>query len=410
MSRFSGTYSASFGTSAKIIITQNPDFISYVLRENHKNYSKSQISTQRASMLFGNGLLTSNGAYWLNQRRLIQPAFHREKLQGLYSIIIRAIEDYLPEFPVGENVDIYLAVHRLSFSILIKSLFDINLPAETVQELASIFSEMQDFLAKDAFQPIRKLFYPVTGAERRIIQKAKRLRQILAGIIRERTASNEQYADLLDMLLNSKYEDTGEGMTEEQLIDEVLILIFAGHETTANTLAWMLRLIAENAEVQRKLRASISNSPVPESLNNEYIKATINEGMRLYPAAWITERLSLEDDSFGEFSYPRGTIIAPFFYGLHRDEKLWPNAGQFNPERFIGDTTVTKSKKFFPFGAGPRMCIGNIFALTEMSFFMHLFFKAFYLRPTGQVPVMKAQITLSPDRVLLNVEAAALMD
>lgn len=404
MDAFSGTYSAALGINRKLILTQNPDFINYVLKENHRNYNKSELATERAVEFFGKGLLFSNGEYWLKQRRLIQPAFHREKLQGLYNIIVKSIDEFLLTFPTGERIDIYPLMHQLSFKIIIQSLFDIKLSPQIMQELSMIFTELQDFLIKDINQPLRKLFYPFTGTENIQLKKAKRLREIFIGIINERKATDKNYTDLLDMLLHSKYEGTGEAMTNEQIVDEVLILIFAGHETTANTLSWLLYLLSANKEIVQRLNGSFNNIPIYECLNNEYLKATINEVMRLYPAAWMTERVAIEDDEFNGFSFPKNTIIIPFFWGLHRDKNLWTNAQNFDPERFMSDTQVGKSKKYFPFGAGPRMCIGNNFAMAEMSFFVFSFLKNFQINSTAQIPEMKALITLRPDKVLLNIQ------
>ena len=379
MEGFSGTYSASLGINRKLILTQNPDFINYILKENHRNYNKSELATERAVEFFGKGLLFSNGDYWLRQRRLIQPAFHREKLQGLYGIIIKSIDEFLLQFPIGKNIDIYPLIHQLSFNIIIQSLFDIKLSFQIIEELSQIFTELQDFLIKDINQPLRRFFYPFTGTENIQLKKAKRLREIFIGIINERKASDKNYDDLLDMFLKSKYEDTGEAMTNEQIVDEVVILIFAGHETTANTLAWLLYLLPTNNDSIQKLTDSFDGSTIHECLNNEYLKAIINEVMRLYPAAWMTERVAIEDDEFEGFSFPKNTIIIPFFWGLHRDKNLWTEELKFDPERFIRETKVVKSKNYFPFGAGPRLCIGNNFAVAEMSFFIFSFLKKFQL-------------------------------
>lgn len=402
MVAFSGTYSAVLG-NRRLILTQNPEFINYVLKENHRNYNKSELAT-RVSKFFGNGLLFSNGDYWLKQRRLIQPAFHREKLKGLFNLIIKSIDVYLLEFPIGKNIDIHPLAQQLSFNILIQSLFDIKLPYQTMEEMRQIFTELQDFLIKDVNQPLRQFFYPITGTEKAKFKKAKRLREILLEIILKRKKSKKQYDDLLDMLLNSKYEDTGETMSNEQIVDEVLILIFAGHETTANTLSWLLYLLSTNKEATQKLTDSFRDNTIHECLNNEYLKATINEAMRLYPAVWMTERAAIEDDKFEDYSFPKNTIIIPFFFGLHRDKNLWNEELNFVPERFLINNKVTKLKNYFPFGAGPRMCIGNNFAIAEMSFFIFSFLKKFKIQATGQVPEMKPLITLRPDSVILNIK------
>ncbi|MDQ6761949.1 MAG: cytochrome P450, partial [Bacteroidota bacterium] len=181
-------------------------------------------------------------------------------------------------------------------------------------------------------------------------------------------------------------------------------IVFAGHETTANTLSWLLFLLSANIDEMQKLSGALHNILPLECLHNEYVKATISEGMRLYPAAWMTERVAIEDDHFEEFFYPKNTIIIPFFFGLHRNKKLWKEELQFKPERFISDPAIYKSKNYFPFGVGPRMCIGNNFAMTEMSIFLYEFFKQFEIEKTDQVPNMKPMITLRADKIILNIK------
>jgi cytochrome P450 len=192
-------------------------------------------------------------------------------------------------------------------------------------------------------------------------------------------------------------------MSEEQLIDELLILILAGYETTGNSLAWLLYLLASNPEKMQKLLSGLEGAAIHDSVNNEYMKASINEGMRLFPAAWMTDRVAIEDDAFADYTYPKGTIVIPFFYGLHRDKTIWEDAVEFKPERFLPDQKAAKLKNFFPFGAGPRMCIGNNFAVAEMSFFLYEFLKEFQITPTEQMPQMQPLLTLHPDNIFLSI-------
>jgi cytochrome P450 len=405
MERFSGTYSAALPGNLKFILTQDPGLINYVLRENHSNYQKSPLTAARGSRLFGNGLLFSNGDYWLRQRRLIQPSFHHKKLQGLYEIIVKTIEEFLHSFPEGEQIDVYPLLHQLAFNIAVRSLFDIELSVAQMTDLNRIFNELQNFYMSDINLPVRRLLYPLTREDRVIYRKSAQLRAIILGIIKKRRSDHSVYHDLLDLLLNARYEDTGEPMNEEQIIDEVLILLFAGHETTATTLSWLLYQVASQKNVQEKISMSIQQTEVYDSIKNDYLQAVINESMRMRPAAWITDRVALSDDRFGEFSFPKNTIIMPFFYGMHRNKDYWNDAAFFIPERFIDEHgKIKKHPSFFPFGAGPRMCIGNNFAMAEISLFLHAFFKQYRISPTRQVPEMKALITLRPDRVILGIE------
>jgi cytochrome P450 len=297
-------------------------------------------------------------------------------------------------------------MHKLSFSVLVHSLFDIELSEETVAELNSCFTDLQDFLLKDVNQPFRKLIYPFNKADRLILKKAERIRQILKQIIDERKADSTSHNDLLDLLLGTRYEDTGMPMEEGQIIDEILVLLFAGHETTANTLSWLLHLLANHPEAGTKLRSVIQSTSIQDAPGNEYMNAVISEGMRLFPAAWMTDRVALRDDRFGEYHFPKGTIVIPFFYGLHHNKKYWSDVNEFKPERFLHqDATKTrKTKNFFPFGAGPRMCIGNHFASMEMAIILHILLSRFDVTPTKEIPEMWPLITLRPRKLFLNLK------
>ena len=405
MERFSGTYSAALPGNLKFILTQDPGLINYVLRENHSNYQKSPLTSVRGRRLFGNGLLFSNGDYWLRQRRMVQPSFHHKKLQALYEIIVKTIEEFLHSVPETGQVDVYPLMHQLAFNIVVRSLFDIELSVSQMSDLNSVFNELQKFYMSDINLPVRRLLYPITREDRVHYRKSAKLRSVIQGIIRERRSDPKEYNDLLDLLLNARYEDTGQPMNEDQIIDEALILLFAGHETTATTLSWLLYQVASQKTVQDKISVSVQQTDIYDSIKNVYLQAVINESMRLQPAAWITDRIALEDDSFGEVAFPKNTIIMPFFYGVHRNKDYWNNPNAFIPERFIDEQgKIKKHPSFFPFGAGPRMCIGNNFAIAEISMFLHAFFEQFRVLPTGQVPEMKALLTLRPDKVILGIE------
>jgi cytochrome P450 len=208
MRKFSGTYSGYLIGTGRFIITEDPDFIEYVLRENHTNFQKSVLSTETAAGIFGRGLLFSIGEYWLKQRRLIQPAFHQSKIQGLSGIIASTAATCISDFPTGDKVDIYPLMQKLSLNVLIHSLFDINLSEKTIAELNGGFTDLQDYLLKDINQPFRRIFYVLNRADRHVTQKAANLRRIVNGIIMQRRSERGSHHDLLDMLMNSVYEDS----------------------------------------------------------------------------------------------------------------------------------------------------------------------------------------------------------
>lgn len=403
MQQFGGTYSVNLG-NFRLIATQDPGFIEHVMRVNHKGYSKSHIVTQRLGRFLGNGLLTSNGEYWLRQRRLIQPGFHAEKIKSLNAIIRDTVDKFLSTFPVGPQVDIYPLMNSLAFEIVINTLFNIDMPVQTRKVLASFINEVQEFVIRDVRQPHKSWWHWVSGEVASNLRKAKRARKTISDIIGTRKASQLKYDDLLDMLLDARYEDNGEPMHEEQIIDEILILLIAGHETTANALSWSLYLLASHPDVLKKLKEDTIHLTLDECVRNEGLAEVIQESMRLYPPAWSSDRVAIQDDTYGSYTFPKKTIVLLFFYGLHRDPKYWDEPNSFKPGRFSStQLDKDKPKAFYPFGAGPRFCIGSNFAMAEMAIALQALINQFDWKPTGIEPHLRPLITLRPDRVLLQV-------
>src|SRR5688500_5682318 len=263
MDKFGATYAVNLG-SKRLIATQDPGFIDYVLKTNHKNYFKSAILTEQLGRFLGKGLLTSNGEYWLKQRRLIQPGFHIDKIHALYAIIKKTIDQFLLSFPTGEKVDVYPMMNTLAFEIVINTLFNIKVPPGTREELSRFITETQDFVIKDIRQPHKSWWFKLSGEVRDNLRKAAGARRIIQSIITTRKNSGQKFNDLLDMLLDARYEDTGLPMAESQVIDEILILLIAGHETTANALSWTLYLLAHHRIELEKLREATRNLSVEE--------------------------------------------------------------------------------------------------------------------------------------------------
>src|SRR5688572_4633738 len=333
MARFHGTYTVNLGFR-RMIVTQDPGFIDHVLRANHKNYFKSAIQTEQLGKFLGKGLLTSNGEYWLKQRRLIQPGFHSDKIHALYTIIKNTVDDFLIKFPTGKDIDVYPLMYHLAFEIVINSLFNVTVPEEHRRQLSSFIREAQEFVIKEVRQPHKNWWFKISGEVDRNVRKAAGAREVIRNIIHERKKSQQKFNDLLDMLLGARYEDNGEPMHEDQVIDEILIVLIAGHETTANALSWTLYLLGAHPEERKKLLATTHQLTVNEIVTHDGLNAVIKESMRLYPPAWISDRVSLNDDAYKNFYFPKGIIIAVFYYGLHRDEKFWHNPNAFIPARF----------------------------------------------------------------------------
>jgi cytochrome P450 len=405
MQKYGGTYAVNLGLQ-RLIATQDPGLIDHVLKVNHKNYYKSVILTEKLGRFLGHGLLTSNGEYWLKQRRLIQPGFHADKIHALYSIMDRTVKEFLDQLPTGEGVDIYPHMNRFAFELVINTLFNVKITMATRSDLNTFITETQNFVVKDIRQPHKSWWFTVSGERKENLQRSEGARQIIRGIIHQRKESPQKFNDLLEMLLDARYEDNGEPMTDDQIIDEILVLLIAGHETTANALSWCLYLLAAHRDELQKLREETRSLAVTEIVKNERLNAVVNEAMRLYPPAWIADRVALRDDTYNNFLIPKDTIVVLFYYGLHRSRQFWTDPVTFKPERFMKNhLEKDKPKAYFPFGGGPRLCIGNNFAMSEMTLFLQAMVQRFDIKPTGIEPVITPLVTLRPDKVVLALES-----
>ncbi|HEX8039725.1 MAG TPA: cytochrome P450, partial [Chryseosolibacter sp.] len=330
--------------------------------------------------------------------------FHPEKIRALYGIIKKTVDQFLASFPIGDQVDVYPLMNSLAFEIVINTLFNIKVPGETRISLSSFITKTQDFVIRDIRQPHKSWWFRISGEVNANLKRAEDARNIIRDIIRTRKSSGRKFDDLLDMLLDARYEDTGQPMEERQVIDEILILLIAGHETTANALSWTLYLLANHPHELRNLREQTRALAPGECVSNELLNAVIQESMRLYPPAWISDRVALEDDAYLGYRFPKDTILILFYYGLHRDPKYWDNPEAFEPDRFLKlAARREKPKAFYPFGAGPRLCIGNNFALAEMTVFLQAMVQKFDILPTTLVPHLNPLVTLRPDKVVLEI-------
>ena len=360
----------------RVYVTQNPDHIQHILQKNNRNYSKSP-ALKKIARYAGWGLLTSDGDYWLQQRRLIQPGFHRQKLEGLSAIMVREIDDFIIDFNkhIAENneIDISKEMMRLTFKVVSKSLFHTGLSENELDRVDYVITTLQHEIIQQIRKPFLKPWFYFSGSIARCNRLKDEVDSIIFRVIRERQESGESHDDMLDMLINTRYEDTGKGMTLQQLRDESLILFLAGHETSANALTWTWYLLSQHPEVKKKVVDEVERvvgdgqpgfQHVPKLI---YTKQVIDESMRLFPPAWIIDRLSIEEDQLNEYYVPPNTMVNIFVWGVHRDPDLWPDPEKFDPERFHPDHPQIKHPfAYFPFGGGPRMCIGKSFAFMEM--------------------------------------------
>ncbi|OED46170.1 cytochrome P450 [Flavobacteriaceae bacterium (ex Bugula neritina AB1)] len=388
-----------FGESA--IFTRNAGLTKHILQKQHRKYFKSNLQSKDLAKYIGEGLLTSNGEKWLRQRRLIQPAFHKKKLQSLAGTIKNEVKSQLSKVQPEKTIDVLPVMSDLAFKVVAKSLLSYTDVGNTISRLQEITEAAQKTLIKEIRQPYKKWWFNLSGRIKNTLKTTKEGRDLLNNIIEERKRSRENYDDLLDMLLESRYDD-GSGMDNEQLIDEIMILFIAGHETTANTLSFTLWLLALHPDIQDKVLREVSDVDEEEiSFMNQfakcpYTKQCIEEAMRLYPPAYFSDRKAIENDEYQGVKFKKGDTILISFYEIHRHTDFWEDPDIFNPDRFNTEKKKGYSDWYFPFGAGPRMCIGNNFAMFEMILVVSELIKKYQITTENKTIEIKPLITLKP--------------
>ena len=357
-----------------VLLINDATAIEQVLVSQSRNFRKTiGYRTPFMRRLFGQGLLTSDGEFWTRQRRLSQPAFHRDRIAGYAGTIVRFTREMLASWKPDQARNIHEDMMRLTTQVVTRTLFDSPVPTEIDQLGEASAVVMQRFTNQwKGFRPLLNLL--PTPESRRFKEVMQRLDHYIFGLIRERRASGKDHGDLLSMLLLARDED-GSGMNDQQLCDELKTLMVAGLDTTALALSWTLYLLALNPEIDQKLHqevASVLQDRAPASPTFgfgdlpklRYSEAVIKESMRLYPPAWGVGREAIQACEIAGYPIQRGTSIIMSQWVKHRDPRYFPDPLKFRPERWLSDSNLPKGA-YFPFGAGPRICIGNSFAMME---------------------------------------------
>ena len=384
----------------------SPDGVRHVLQTNAKNYSKATRGYDKMRLFLGNGLVTSEGDFWKRQRRIAAPAFHRQRIEGFAASMVRATADMLDRWsamPTTVPFDVDRAMMSLTMRIASETLLGKDLSGE-----ADAVGEALTFLTYNTNQRIvRLLDLPLsvpTPENKRFLRAVKVVDDVLAGLLAERRASTEKHNDLLGMLLDARDEETGEAMTDAQLRDEAVTVFAAGHETTSNALSWTILLLARHAGVARKLyeevdRVLAGRAPTVADLASlPYTKWVIQESMRLYPPAWVMGRYALQDDEVCGYRVRAGTQVLLSPWTTHRHPRYWDDPEAFDPERFSpAQSEGRHAFAYFPFGGGPRICIGNAFAMMEAQLILAMISQRFRLElaPGAHVEPERG-ITLRP--------------
>jgi cytochrome P450 len=388
----------------------HPDQIEDVVVTHARKFIKGRVLRANRHLL-GNGLLTSEGEFWLRQRRMMQPAFHRERIAKYASTMTDCAVNLANSWRAGQELNLHEAMMQLTLQIVAKTLFhaDVERDAPDVGKNLHVLLEYTHDFRRMMMTPKWLPTQRNLGAKRAV----RNLTNIIDRIIEQRRASGVDSGDLLSLLIHAQDED-GSRMTTQQLRDEALTLFLAGHETTASTLSWTWLLLAQNQRVEQKLHTELDSvlggrAPTLEDIPRlPYTNHVLSESLRLYPPAWAMARLAVEDHTLGGYPVPKGTGVAGVTWIVHRDPRWYENPEQFLPERWEGDL-LKKLPRFayFPFGFGPRQCIGNAFAMMEAALVLGTLAQRFHFAPLpGHAVVPLASITLRPRHGLhVRVEA-----
>ncbi len=359
-----------------IYLVTHPDGVRRVLQENNTNYNKDTFDYRALRVIDGNGLLTSDGPHWLRQRRIMQPAFHRQRIaelaSGMSTRIAVMCEEWERLAQTGEQFDLQDELQRLTLDIVTGALFGADVSSRA-GEVAGAFTDVNEAAVKVLFNPISALVPELAFRMNRKGGRAlKAIHRIVGDIISERRRTGENRGDLLSMLLDARDEDTGEGMSDEQLRSEVLILMLAGHETTMNALGWTFYLLAKHPAHCERLREEATSvlagraPTVDDVAELPYTRMVLDESMRIFPPAWALSRAALDDDVVCGYRIPKGAVVFLTQWGTHRHPEFWHDPETFDPERFSPEKADGRHKyAYFPFGGGPRLCIGNSFSIME---------------------------------------------
>jgi len=388
-----------FGVIPDIHVLICPDIIKEVLVTQNKKFEKAK-TLKTSKLLVGEGLLTSEGEYHKRQRILAQPAFKRSHISSYANSMVNQCQKILDRWQHGETRMINLEMLEVTLSIITKTMFNeeidadfgdiahnIDLGLKKINELALI-SKLEDIKNDPEF-----------------VQAKQNLDKIIYPIIEQKRENFINNGDLLSMLMDAKVEGTDKGMSNEQIRDELMTIFIAGHETTANLLTWSLLLIAQHPEVEGKFHNEINNvlsNKKPTIVDFENLVYTQNilwETLRFYPSVWRVAREAVEDVNINGLTIKKGEMVIISQYLSHRNPHFFESPEQFSPERFEnGGLRSLVPYSFFPFGGGPRVCIGNHFAMLEATLVLAMIGQRFKLKLHNSVQKiqMDADLSLKP--------------
>lgn len=387
-------------------MVSHPDGVQHILQTNNRNYGRSTFSNALIQRITGLNLFTSEGDYWLRQRRLMQPAFHRKRLDNFNQIMVnstlRLLERWEPAIRAGTPIDMHQEMTHITTDIVGQALFSVDLTDET-SDLGKAFRIATEYLNDSFRQPLVPPLFVPTRKNRAVNWAIRTIREVIQHMIDERRRTEDQKDDLLAMLMEARDEETGEFMDDQQLRNESGVIIGAGQETTSNLLTWTFHVLAENPAIESRMLAELDSvlhgrTPAMADLQQlPYLRMLVDEVLRFYPPAWaISARKALADDEILGYPIRKGALVFILPYILHHDPRFWDAPEEIIPERFEEAREAARHKyAYLPFGAGPRKCIGNTFALIEAQLILATLFQKVRLAPaTGKKVELDPVFTL----------------
>ena len=400
----------------KLYLVTHPDYIHYILRENSQNYVKGD-NFQQIRLVIGNGLAVMEGNQWKRMRRIMQPLFHRRRLSCLVEAMTSIITEVLDTWSKqerGTKINISQEMMKLSEKMFLKALWSDDAKSET-EELLEAWNIAFNFISDHLWSLIKLPLNIPTAQNRQMKQALETLDRIAYKIIRDRRKSQTEYNDMLAMLMDAR-DESGEGMSDRELHDEIMTMFSAGFETTGLTMAWIWYVLSQHPIIERQVHQEVTTvlegrTPTFEDLPQlKYTKMVIQEVLRLYPGAWVFSRNSLEDDKLGGYHIPANSMILLSPYVTHRLPSFWDNPEGFDPERFKSQKSSDRSSSaYLPFGSGSRQCIGEALAMTEMQLVVAMISQRYRLNLVpGHLVGKKPMLTLqSSQDILMNLEPQA---
>lgn len=404
----------------EVYLVNHPDLVREILTTRSEMYSKNTVAFGMVRVVLGESTFTAAGDIWARRRKLVQPSFHKQRIANLSTIMTDTIgtmlDDWTKLAEQGTTIDVADAMMRLTLKVVTRGLFSTALSADDVQTVADVFTPLLEATNRRVSFPLHALYRLPTRGNIRYQQYIDQLDAIIYRIIRQRREDDRPPLDLLQMLMDSTDAETGKPLTDSELRDEIMTVFIAGHETTANAMAWLWATLAQRPDVLHRVEAEADRVlaeriPTPADFGQlEYTQRVFREILRLYPPVPILPRKIEADNVLGDYYMEKGKEIFFSPYLLHRHPEFWEDPGHFDPERFTKARQRTQHPfAYLPFGGGPRICLGNNFALMEAIFIIAMTTQRFRLQllPNARIEPLVTLTTRPRHGVPVRLERRA---